>query len=412
MAKALWDHLINFSTNMNMVVEPFGNLFELLENVSTFGWKCCELIKYPDCLRKNMETLKRKSDALNAREEDIVKNLKHEEFRSQKRRKAEVDNWLDTVESKKVDVVLTNSQLEELQLKNHLLGDPNYFSCAKFLVQLGVRKFVDLALLGTCVDKHIQEIEELWEQGVFSEGLLLDTPQVSDNLLPLPKLVGWERTLGEIQSCLENDETIRIGVLGKEGVGKSVIIGHIYNELLRNTSNFRHVYLVPVSPEFSILELQDRIAKEINLDLSDADDEIKRAAKLQNALRKRNGSVLILDGLEKHFRLENAGLQLHANKCKLILTTRSQDVCRKMGCHQNIVRVEPLPAEKAEELFIDNLLAHNPLPTEVEQIAKLIARECGGLPGKIISMAESLRGEDDIAVWRNTLKEFKGHLHY
>ena len=45
--------------------------------------------------------------------------------------------------------------------------------------------------------------------------------------------------------------------------------------------------------------------------------------------------------------------------------------------------------------------------SEVERIAKAIARECDGLPLGIITMAGSLRGVDDLHDWRNTLKKLR-----
>uniref|UniRef100_A0A6N2KH12 Uncharacterized protein n=1 Tax=Salix viminalis TaxID=40686 RepID=A0A6N2KH12_SALVM len=43
----------------------------------------------------------------------------------------------------------------------------------------------------------------------------------------------------------------------------------------------------------------------------------------------------------------------------------------------------------------------------VERIAKVIARECAGLPLGIITLAGSLRGVDNLNEWRNTLKELR-----
>jgi disease resistance protein RPS2 len=46
----------------------------------------------------------------------------------------------------------------------------------------------------------------------------------------------------------------------------------------------------------------------VDLDLSNVDDEKKRAAKLAHALLRRKQSVLILDDVWNHFLLENVGI--------------------------------------------------------------------------------------------------------
>lgn len=92
------------------------------------------------------------------------------------------------------------------------------------------------------------------------------------------------------------------------------------------------------------------------------------------------------------------------NECKLILSTRSVDVCRKMNFRETI-KVEPLSDEEAEKLFMEKLGLRKPLAPAIEEIAKLIIRQCGGLPIWIIEMAQRMREVDDISEWRNALTE-------
>jgi disease resistance protein RPS2 len=72
------------------------------------------------------------------------------------------------------------------------------------------------------------------------------------------------------------------------------------------------------------------------------DDEKKKAAKL-----RRKQSVLILDDVWNHFLLENVGIPLRVNGCKLILTTRSLDLCQRMSCQVKI-KVEPFSVKEME----------------------------------------------------------------
>uniref|UniRef100_A0A5B7B173 Putative Disease resistance protein RPS2 n=1 Tax=Davidia involucrata TaxID=16924 RepID=A0A5B7B173_DAVIN len=177
---------------------------------------------------------------------------------------------------------------------------------------------------------------------------------------------------------------------------------HIHDRLLENTATFDNVYWVTISQQLSIHDLQNDIAKEIGLDPLDEEDERKRAAKLSKALLRRKKCVLILDDLRIHFPPEKVGIPTQVNGCKLILTTRSLGVCRKMG-RQETVQVKPLTVEEAETLFMENLGLNIPLAPEM----KLIVKECDGLPLQIKNVAERLRGVDDINEWRNTLNEVR-----
>ncbi|KAG5224017.1 disease resistance protein [Salix suchowensis] len=147
------------------------------------------------------------------------------------------------------------------------------------------------------------------------------------------------------------------------GVGKTTLLQHIHNELLRTPDICDHIWWVTVSQDFSISTLQNLIAKRLHLDLSSEDDDLHRAAKLSEGLRKKQKWILILDDLWNSFELHDVGIHPSLKGCKLILTTRSQTVS--------------------------------------------VAMECAGLPLGIITIARSLRGVDDLPEWRTTLMKLR-----
>ncbi|KAK9269582.1 hypothetical protein L1049_001358 [Liquidambar formosana] len=200
-----------------------------------------------------------------------------------------------------------------------------------------------------------------------------------------------------------NEEIISIGVYGMGGVGKTAIITHIHNQLLET---FDHVYWVTVSQESNVRKLQNNIAKAVRLDLSDKQDERQRAAKLNRELKKKLKFVLILDDMWKDIPLEDVGIPVGVNAGKVIVTSRSLEVCRRMNCKPNI-KVKPLPKGEAWELFMEKFGRETVLAPEVEKIAESIANECAGLPLAIITTARSMRGVDDICEWRNALNDLR-----
>jgi|UniRef100_A0A3N7G667 disease resistance protein RPS2 len=148
---------------------------------------------------------------------------------------------------------------------------------------------------------------------------------------------------------------------GFGGVGKTTLLTHIYNLLLKPPKPFPHVSLITESRDFSISKLQNLIAKEFHLDLSSKDNEMNRAVKLSTKLNEMKQWVLILDDLWNYFDFDDAGIPIQVRGCKVILTARLLGVCQRMLC-QRMIEVEPLSSEEAWSLFMENLGCDTTLP--------------------------------------------------
>ena len=133
------------------------------------------------------------------------------------------------------------------------------------------------------------------------------------------------------------------------GGGKTTVVTHIYNRLLENNSLFSHVYWVTISKESNIRELQDAIAKKFNIDFSKEGEDNQRSALLFNALQKLKKFVIILDDMWEVYEPKLVGIPLGVDRGKLIITTRSSNICERMGC-QEIIKVESLSIVEAWEL--------------------------------------------------------------
>ncbi|KAF2318802.1 hypothetical protein GH714_010811 [Hevea brasiliensis] len=99
---------------------------------------------------------------------------------------------------------------------------------------------------------------------------------------------------------------------------------------------------------------------------------------------------------EKLLTTKLKGIPDNMKRCKLVLTTRSLNVCRKMDCQKNI-KVKPLLVDASWELFLQEL-GHQIMPS-LEKIAKSIVLECKGLPLGIKVMARNMKQVDDIHEW-------------
>jgi disease resistance protein RPS2 len=306
------------------------------------------------------------------------------------------------------NVISTTRQEQKNNEADNLAGDAGRIQAPVTMVQA----------IGTFLEEITNVMEDDIENGTggvvhpgagasSSGGLTGNTNETPGDAVPTTKLVGqaFKDHKKTIWSWLMHDEVSTIGIYGMGGVGKTTLVTHIYNQLLARPET--HVYWITVSQDTNINKLQNSIANRIGLDLSNEDEELYRASKLSKELTKKQKWVLILDDLWKAIELHKVGVPIQAVKgCKLIVTTRLENVCQQMG-KQHIIKVEPISKEEAWALFIERLGHDTTLSPEVEQIAKSVARECAGLPLGIITMAATMRGVVDVREWRNALEELK-----
>ncbi|PHT37744.1 hypothetical protein CQW23_21317 [Capsicum baccatum] len=150
-------------------------------------------------------------------------------------------------------------------------------------------------------------------------------------------------------------------VYGMGGVGKTTLAKHIYNHL-REESNYQ-VHWATVSLGLSIKGLQDDLAKIEKMDLSDVEDEHRRADQLNWAFKKMKNIVIILDDIWE---------RLSSEKKSLGSETR--------------------------------------LSPNIEGVAKTMEERCKGLPHGLITLAGSMREVTDLREWKNSLTEFLDYL--
>ncbi|GMP38697.1 hypothetical protein CsSME_00009849 [Camellia sinensis var. sinensis] len=127
-------------------------LLSIFGPVKSFGEATGKWIRYINNLDANMTNLKRKIDDLSSQEDDINNELNCAEQRSRKRRKKVVDVWLRDVQMLKVDV-------QTLHTQEKIVGWMDVFSCTR---------------LGKVLTEKIQEVEKLYKNGCFSNGLLIE----------------------------------------------------------------------------------------------------------------------------------------------------------------------------------------------------------------------------------------------
>ncbi|XP_052486166.1 disease resistance protein At4g27190 [Gossypium raimondii] len=351
------------------------------------GTPVCKYLQYHRKLNDYVRNFKRIRDELNCKMEDIELQLKAELLRPLgKIPKKGVENWL-----KDVKEMIAEAQDVENKVRNG--------------------RYLCRACNGKLVDEKTLEMKGFLDKAPnASEGLAMDGPRAG---LPLPtsELVGEEALRNLIWGCLMQEEVSKIGVWGMGGVGKTTIMKHIHNDLLKQ-QRFERVIWVTISKEFNVMKVQDNIASALESKeyLDKEEDKLRRAAILSEMLKNAGKHVLILDDVWDKVSLEEVGIPepSGSNGCKLVLTSRSEHVCKYMGC--KVIKVKPLSEEEALILFLNKVGPNIVQSPTIMPTLKLVVLECAGLPLTIVVVAGTMKGEDNPLIWKNALGELKERI--
>ncbi|XP_030469136.2 disease resistance protein RFL1-like [Syzygium oleosum] len=271
-----------------------------------------------------MDSLEMNVGLLSARKADISLELEQEERRPGKRRKKEVHLWIQ-------NVGLREGQVHELGRK---VKEVNFLSRLMWAHQ---------------VRGLATEVDKLHEKGRFDNGLTLDVKPARGYELQPGELVGQasQTKRDEIWDCLMNEEVLRVGVWGQAEAGKTFLAKHIHDQIVRDCPRFDGACLVAVSQEGTVGTIQTDIANYLKLDLTEVSG-VYWGARLKEALQGRR-LLFILDDVGIYYCLKEVGIALERNGCKLIVTSRSRDVCEQMNCHE-LVHVPTLAEERRQGL--------------------------------------------------------------
>ncbi|GLT41604.1 hypothetical protein SLA2020_487630 [Shorea laevis] len=363
-------------------METIKPIYDIMKDVVPIVWAC---VKYQLCFGDYVNKFKEKKASLLARQGDIKSKIETQLYPG-KIESREVKDWLDR----------GDKIIQDVEDKVSRVGCFSHICVAKYL------------------DEKTREMKTIFDEGEkYTEVyaiLVVDDHSRKGIAVLTPEAQGRDATKTKILKYLVEDNVTRIGVCGLGGIGKTTIIKHVYNELLNRETKFKKVVLVTVAKHFDIMKLQKDIASQLKVHLPEEDATI-RAAVLSEMLAK-SCYLLILDDVWEHISLEDVGIPnlVGSNSCKLVLTTRFQDVARCMNC--KIINLEPLPKKQALQLFLNKvgnvvLSADGVIKKAIKPTLKKIVKECGGLPLFIVTVASSMTEISTSQLWENALDELR-----
>ncbi|AAG12572.1 resistance to Pseudomonas syringae protein 5 [Arabidopsis thaliana] len=357
--------------------------------VSQFSQLLCVRGSYIHNLSKNLASLQKAMRMLKARQYDVIRRLETEEFTGRQQRLSQVQVWLTSV-------LIIQNQFNDLLRSNEVELQRLCLCgfCSKDL-KLSYR-------YGKRVIMMLKEVESLSSQGFF-DVVSEATPFADVDEIPFqPTIVGQEIMLEKAWNRLMEDGSGILGLYGMGGVGKTTLLTKINNKFSKIDDRFDVVIWVVVSRSSTVRKIQRDIAEKVGLggmEWSEKNDN-QIAVDIHNVLRRRK-FVLLLDDIWEKVNLKAVGVPYPSkdNGCKVAFTTRSRDVCGRMGV-DDPMEVSCLQPEESWDLFQmkvgKNTLGSHP---DIPGLARKVARKCRGLPLALNVIGEAMACKRTVHEW-------------
>ncbi|XVF74709.1 hypothetical protein PTKIN_Ptkin13bG0133300 [Pterospermum kingtungense] len=373
-----------------------------IENTISF---CCnhatKQANYACRARKHMAVLETEMEELKAIRNDVKRRVQIAE-RKHLKQLDQVEWWLSSVE-------VLEGEVEELMKKiGHEKICPG--CCCP-------RNCWSSYKLGKRAAKMLNKVRTHREKGQFEEVAETLPPQPGD-IKPCEQTVGMETMLGTVWNCLNEDQAGIIGLYGMGGIGKTTLLTQINNMLLSLPSTVDFVIWAVASRDLKPGKIQEEIGEKLGY----FDDRWRnksveqKAVDIYRVLSTRK-FVLLLDDLWDRIDLTKIGVPIpdQQNKCKVVFTTRSKEVCGLMEAHKRF-KVECLTPPFDWHLFRkkvgDDALSLHP---DIPKLAEIVVKECAGLPLALITTGRAMACKKTPQEWihaievlRKCASEFSG----
>ncbi|KAG6790703.1 hypothetical protein POTOM_006868 [Populus tomentosa] len=208
----------------------------------------------------------------------------------------------------------------------------------------------------------------------------------------------------QIMKALKDDNVNMIGLYGMGGVGKTTLVKEVCRRA-KELQLFDEVLMATLSQNPNVMDIQDRVAERLALRFEEKTKE-GRADRLWQRLKTEKKVLIVLDDVWKDIDFQEIGIPFGDDHrgCKILLTTRLEDMCSYMKC-QPIVFLSLLTEIEAWALFKSNAGLSDE-DCDLNRVAKEVARKCQGLPLALAAVGRALKGQSKNE-WKLASKNLK-----
>ncbi|CAJ2639486.1 unnamed protein product [Trifolium pratense] len=334
--------------------------------------------------------------------EEAKKTITHsveEEKRNGKNIEEAVMNWLE-----KVDEVIGKA--------NQLENDPRRANA-----RCSAWPFPNLILrhqLSRKATKIVQDVIQVQGKGSFNRiGYLppLDGETSSSSTRGGEKYETRETFKENIMNALAHHNSCNIGVYGLGGVGKTTLVGEVF-EISKKQKLFDAVVKTHVTKNPDIKTIQGEIADWLGLRFGE-ESVLGRAHRLRQRIKMEKNILIVLDDIWTILDLKKVGIPFgnEHNGCKLLMTSRNQDVLLQMDVPKDFIfKLELMSQNETWSLF--QFMAGDVIKdSNLKGVAIQVAQKCAGLPLVTVTVAQALKGKRDVHAWKDALRRLESDHH-
>ncbi|XP_031274931.1 disease resistance protein At4g27190-like [Pistacia vera] len=216
-----------------------------------------------------------------------------------------------------------------------------------------------------------------------------------------------ELVFHQIIEALKNDKTHMVGLYGMGGAGKTTL-AKAEGKKVKEAEIFYEIVVIVVSQAPNFKNIQGDVADSLGMKLEEEGEE-GRAKRLHlRFVETKKKILIILDDVWKKFDLKSKiGIPFgdDLKGCKILLTTRRQNVCIGMRCQAGILLNE-LNEDEGLILLKKHAGILDDESHPLNDLAVKVAKECKGLPLAIVTMGSALK-EKGIDEWTLVFEKLK-----
>lgn len=201
---------------------------------------------------------------------------------------------------------------------------------------------------------------------------------------------------------LKNDKLKTIGVFGRPGMGKTMVMEHL-NDRVGELFEIVFYVTLPV-PEMEIVEtIQKIILEQLNLPVQGHLSSSMMADIISEALANKK-YLLLLDQVSSKINLKEVGVHVdNHNHGRVVFACRDRRLCECMDEEIEIKGLSEVDAKKLFRQIVGDIIDQR----KYNVIGRRLLNICSGVPHLIKLIAVRLRNVEDYGTWKSVLNRMQ-----